>query len=85
MTDNQTIAIFGAGNGLAASLATRFGREGYGVPLVARRAQPLEERVLELGRADIEATAFPGDLTDQHSAGFRAVTSGGQHSIRAIR
>lgn len=64
MADTKTIAIFGAGTGLGASLATRFGREGYRVALVARRPAPLDERVAELGRASIEAAAFPADLTN---------------------
>ncbi|ULR43111.1 SDR family NAD(P)-dependent oxidoreductase [Rhizobium sp. K102] len=64
MTDKKTIALFGAGTGLGASLAYRFGREGYRVALVARRAGPLEERVAELAQAGIEAAAFPADLTD---------------------
>lgn len=64
MTDKKTIAIFGAGTGLGASLTARFGREGYRVALVARRAEPLRERVEELARAGVEAAAFPADLTD---------------------
>lgn len=64
MTDKKTIAIFGAGPGLGASLATRFGRDGYRVALVARNAAALEQRVAELARADIEAVAFPADLND---------------------
>ncbi|OWV77568.1 short-chain dehydrogenase [Rhizobium sp. R634] len=64
MTDRKTIALFGAGSGLGRSLALRFGREGYRVALVARRAGPLEERVAELAAAGIEAAAFPADLTD---------------------
>lgn len=64
MTDKKTIAIFGAGTGLGASLATRFGREGYRVALVARRPGPLEERVAELARSGIEAAAFPADITN---------------------
>lgn len=63
-TDKKTIAIFGAGTGLGASLATRFGCEGYRIALVARRGAPLEERVAELASAGIEAAAFPADLTD---------------------
>lgn len=63
-TTTRTIAIFGAGTGLGASLAARFGREGYRVALVARRAAPLEERVAELARVGIEAAAFPADITD---------------------
>lgn len=64
MADQKTIAIFGAGTGLGSSLAVRFGREGYRVALVARRAAPLEERVADLARAGIEAVAFPADLTN---------------------
>lgn len=64
MTDQKTIALFGAGTGLGASLAHRFGHEGYRVALVARQAAPLEERVAELAKAGIEATAFPADLAD---------------------
>ncbi|MET3597891.1 short-subunit dehydrogenase [Mesorhizobium shonense] len=64
MTDKKTIAIFGAGTGLGASLATRFGREGYRVALVARRAAPLEKRVAELASVGIEAAAFPADLNN---------------------
>ncbi|MEW6438613.1 MAG: SDR family NAD(P)-dependent oxidoreductase [Pseudomonadota bacterium] len=64
MADKKTIAIFGAGTGLGASLATRFGHEGYRVALVARRPEPLDARVAELARAGIEAVAFPADLTN---------------------
>ena len=61
---NKTIAVFGAGSGLGASLATRFGREGYRVALVARRLAPLEQRVAELARDGVEAEVFLSDLND---------------------
>lgn len=64
MTTKKTIALFGAGTGLGASLAKRFGREGYRVALVARTAETLKERVAELAEDGIEAAAFPADLTD---------------------
>ena len=64
MTSKKTIALFGAGTGLGASLAHRFGSAGYRVALVARRSAPLEERVAELAAAGIEAVAFSADLTD---------------------
>lgn len=64
MADKKTITIFGAGTGLGASLATRFGREGYRIALVARRAAPVEARVAELAAAGIKAVAFPADLTN---------------------
>lgn len=64
MTAKKTIAIFGAGSGLGASVARRFGREGYRVALVARSAEPLKKRAAELIEEGIEAAAFPADLTD---------------------
>lgn len=62
--NRKTVAIFGAGPGLGVAVAARFGREGYRVALVARRAGPLEERIAELRNAGIDASAFPGDLTN---------------------
>jgi short-subunit dehydrogenase len=64
MTKQKTLALFGAGPALGASLAARLGGEGYRVALVARRAGPLEERVAELRRAGITADAFAADLTN---------------------
>ena len=64
MDNRQTIAIFGAGTGLGASLAKRFGREGFQVALVARRAGVLEEMVAQLAGEGIEAHAFASDLTE---------------------
>src|SRR5690348_10053332 len=63
-TQKKTIALFGAGSGLGASLATRFASEGYRVALVARRPEPLHARVAELAKAGVEAAAFPADLSD---------------------
>lgn len=63
MTSKKTVALFGTGSGLGASLAERFGAEGYRVALVARRATPLQERVAELAGMGVEAAAFPADLT----------------------
>ena len=60
----KTIAIFGAGTGLGASVAARFGREGYRVALVARRKAALDELVAQLARDGVEATPFTADLTD---------------------
>jgi NADP-dependent 3-hydroxy acid dehydrogenase YdfG len=63
VTARKTIAIFGAGPGLGASIARRFGREGYRVALIARRVASLEERVAELAGVGIEAAAFSFDLS----------------------
>jgi NADP-dependent 3-hydroxy acid dehydrogenase YdfG len=61
---NRTIAVFGAGTGLGAATARRFGEEGYAVALVARRPRRLDALVEELGKEGIEAAAFPADLSD---------------------
>jgi short-subunit dehydrogenase len=64
MTDQKTIAIFGAGTGLGASVAARFGKEGYKVALIARGEGGLDELKRELAEQGIEAFSFPADLTD---------------------
>ncbi|MEV8373088.1 SDR family NAD(P)-dependent oxidoreductase [Kribbella sp. NPDC056861] len=61
---SKTIAIFGAGTGLGAATARRFGREGYSVALVARRREPLEILAASLAADDIEAAVFTADLAD---------------------
>jgi len=60
----KTIAIFGAGSGLGAATARRFGREGYAVALVARRPEPLAELVTQLSTEGIDAGSFTADLSD---------------------
>jgi short-subunit dehydrogenase len=64
MTDQKTIAIFGAGTGLGASVAARFGREGYKVALVARGPSGLDQLKAKLAEQGVEAHSFPADLTD---------------------
>jgi len=64
MTDQKTIAIFGAGTGLGASVAARFGREGYKAALIARGAAGLDVLKAKLAEQGIEALSFPADLTD---------------------
>lgn len=65
---NKTAALFGVGPGLGTSLAFKFGRAGYRVALVARRAALLKELVATLAAEGIEAAALPADLT--HIAGL---------------
>ncbi|WP_432947490.1 SDR family NAD(P)-dependent oxidoreductase [Kribbella sp. CA-253562] len=65
---SQVIAIFGAGSGLGTSLARRFGKEGFRVALVARRAERLQAIVDELAADNVEAAAFAVDLFDPANA-----------------
>jgi short-subunit dehydrogenase len=64
MTEQKTIAIFGAGTGLGASVAARFGREGYKVALIARGSTGLDLLKGKLAEQGIEAHSFVADLTD---------------------
>jgi short-subunit dehydrogenase len=67
--DAQHALILGAGPGLGASIARRFGREGFAVTLVARREQALNDLAEELRRAGISVDTFTADATEPH--GFR--------------
>ncbi|GAB3291756.1 SDR family NAD(P)-dependent oxidoreductase [Parasphingorhabdus pacifica] len=60
---SKVIAVFGAGTGLGASVAGRFGREGFRVALVARRRQRLDALVEQLARDGVEAAGFTADLS----------------------
>ncbi|MEV5177494.1 SDR family NAD(P)-dependent oxidoreductase [Streptomyces flaveolus] len=65
---SQVVAIFGAGSGLGTALARRFGKEGFRVALVARRAERLQAMVEELAAEGIDAAAFPADLSNPDNA-----------------
>lgn len=60
---SKVIAVFGAGTGLGASVARRFGREGFRVALVARRQERLDTLVAQLAADGIEAAGFTADLS----------------------
>ncbi|KDA05369.1 short-chain dehydrogenase [Microbacterium sp. CH12i] len=58
------IVVFGAGPGLGASIARRFGKEGFRVALVGRRQAPLNELAVALKADSVEAAPFTADLSD---------------------
>jgi short-subunit dehydrogenase len=58
-----TVLITGASSGIGAGLAREFVRRGFGVALVARRADQLEALAAELRAAGGRATAHRGDVT----------------------
>ncbi|WP_157183321.1 SDR family NAD(P)-dependent oxidoreductase [Sciscionella marina] len=59
------LAVFGAGPGLGLATGRRFGREGFAVTLLARRAERLDGFARELRAKGIEADAHPADLADR--------------------
>ncbi|MEV6834599.1 SDR family NAD(P)-dependent oxidoreductase [Streptomyces sp. NPDC051133] len=58
----NSMAIVGAGPGLGAAVARRFGREGFGVALVARDRERLDALVRELGEDGITVRGFVADV-----------------------
>ncbi|WP_189953217.1 SDR family NAD(P)-dependent oxidoreductase [Streptomyces alanosinicus] len=58
----SAFAIVGAGPGLGAAVARRFGREGFAVALFARDAGRLDALVADLGGSGIRAQGFVADV-----------------------
>lgn len=61
---DKVIVVVGAGPGVGASVARRFGGAGYDVALVARSADRLEQLGAELQEAGVTAGWTPLDITD---------------------
>ncbi|MFZ8756768.1 SDR family NAD(P)-dependent oxidoreductase [Microbacterium sp. HMH0099] len=56
------IAIIGAGPGLGAAVARRFGREGFSIALIARDLAKLDSIVAALGSEGVTAKAYSADV-----------------------
>lgn len=56
------IAIIGAGPGLGAAVARRFGREGFSIALIARDLAKLDSIVAELGSEGVTAKGYSADV-----------------------
>ncbi|MFJ9537612.1 SDR family NAD(P)-dependent oxidoreductase [Streptomyces sp. NPDC101225] len=59
-----TIAVIGAGPGLGAAVARRFGREGFDVALVSRSRQRVDELAAKLADEGVTARGFAADVRD---------------------
>jgi len=68
--DRRHVLVIGAGPGLGAAVARRFGREGYRATLVARTEETVASVADELRRAGVEVGTATADAADP--AGFRA-------------
>ncbi|TFC14582.1 SDR family NAD(P)-dependent oxidoreductase [Cryobacterium algoritolerans] len=56
------IAIVGAGPGLGAAVARRFGREGFSVALISRNQSKLDAMAAELTAAGFTASGYAADV-----------------------
>ncbi|MBG6182405.1 NADP-dependent 3-hydroxy acid dehydrogenase YdfG [Arthrobacter sp. CAN_A214] len=62
-----TIAIIGAGSGLGAAVARRFGAEGFAVALISRNQGRLDALAEELGKEGVHAKGFTADVRNPAS------------------
>lgn len=62
-----TLAIIGAGSGLGAAVARRFGREGFSVALISRNQHRLDALAEELAADGVKAQGFTADVRDPAS------------------
>jgi NAD(P)-dependent dehydrogenase (short-subunit alcohol dehydrogenase family) len=62
-----TIAIIGAGKGLGAAVARRFGKEGFAVGLISRHQGRLDTLAAELEQDGVQAKGFVADVRDPAS------------------
>jgi NAD(P)-dependent dehydrogenase (short-subunit alcohol dehydrogenase family) len=62
MAENGVCVIVGAGPGMGLAIARRFGKEGYRLALVSRKADNLVKDIRKLG--DLTAHGFPADASD---------------------
>ena len=59
-----TIAIVGAGSGLGAAVARRFGAEGFAVGLVSRSQERADALAAELAGDGVRAEGFTADVRE---------------------
>lgn len=73
----KCIAILGAGPGLGLALARRYGKDGYAVALVGRRAEVLQTQSQKLTAEGVIAEGFQADLREpaQVSAAVEKILS----------
>ncbi|SEJ21696.1 SDR family NAD(P)-dependent oxidoreductase [Demequina mangrovi] len=65
-----TLAIVGAGPGLGAAVARRFGREGFAIALISRDQARLDALAADLEREGLTARGYAADVRD--GAGLEA-------------
>ena len=80
----SVIVIVGMGPGVSAAVARRFGREGFKVAAIARRADVLKEQTDALAGAGVQAQGYTADASDPaslHGALARVAAEHGAPSV----
>ena len=62
-----TIAIIGAGRGLGAAVARKFGAEGFAVALLSRTQQHVDDLAADLTGDGLDARGYAADVRDPKS------------------
>ncbi len=62
-----TLAIIGAGRGLGAAVARRFGAEGFSIALISRNQGKLDALADDLGKEGVHARGFVADVRSPES------------------
>ena len=77
MSESKVVAIVGVGEGLGASVAHRFAREGFTVAIIARSEDKLTKIQADIEKAGGKAAPYAADVTDAASvkAAFEKVSS----------
>lgn len=61
---SKNILVFGAGPGISMAIARRFGQEGFGVTLVSRQVEKLENEIHALQQSGINVHSMIADVAD---------------------
>lgn len=77
------IAIIGAGPGLGAAVAKKFGHEGFAVALIARNQDNLTRLEHELAAEGVTAHGYPADVRDR--ATLTAALAAAEQDLGAIQ
>lgn len=74
---SKVCVVVGVGAGLGLSIASRFGREGYQIAMIARRQEVLDSYAEQLAQLGIQASGFSADVANEKSLiqAFEAIQS----------
>ena len=75
----STIAIVGAGAGLGAAVARRFGSEGFDIALISRNQSKLDQLATDLRQEGLTANGYAADVRDR-----RALTAALDRAAREL-